>query len=201
MEALVDGMAGTDHAASQGSPTQDAWSMPERCLKERKSMLRTELLAARVRQSVADRKAAGGALRDVILGLPETGMAGTIAAYLSVGTEPQTAGLVFALWKRGSYVLLPVLRPDYDLDWASYEGPESLAEGPRGLLEPTAPRRGDHERRPDHRSGTGGRPARQPARPRRRLLRPGAGQGRSRGADGRTALRRRTARRGARRAA
>jgi len=138
----VDGMAGTDHAASQGSPTQDAWSMPERCLKERKSMLRTELLAARVRQSVADRKAAGEALRDVILGLPETGMAGTIAAYLSVGTEPQTAGLVFALWKRGSYVLLPVLRPDYDLDWASYEGPESLAEGPRGLLEPTEPRRG-----------------------------------------------------------
>ena len=69
-------------------------------------------------------------------------MAGTIAAYLSVGTEPQTAGLVFALWKKGSYVLLPVLRDDNDLDWASYEGPESLASGPHGLLQPTEPRRG-----------------------------------------------------------
>ena len=50
-------------------------------------------------------------------------MAGTVAAYYSVGTEPDTRGLVYALWKRGTYVLLPVLRPDGDLDWASYEGP------------------------------------------------------------------------------
>ena len=60
-------------------------------------------------------------------------MAGTIAAYYSVGAEPDTRGLVYALWKRGSYVLLPVLRPDGDLDWASYEGPDSLVPGPRGL--------------------------------------------------------------------
>src|SRR5262249_57983584 len=37
-----------------------------------------------------------------------------------------------------------VLLPDGDLDWASYEGPDSLAAGPRGLLEPgpAEPRRG-----------------------------------------------------------
>jgi 5-formyltetrahydrofolate cyclo-ligase len=138
----VDGMAGKDHAASEGSPTQDARSMPERDLKERKSKLRKELLAARVKQSVADRKAAGRALRDAVLGLPETAMAGTVAAYISVGTEPETGGLVFALWKRGSYVLLPVLRADFELDWASYEGPDSLAPGPHELLEPVEPRRG-----------------------------------------------------------
>jgi 5-formyltetrahydrofolate cyclo-ligase len=116
--------------------------MRERSLAERKSLLRKELLAARSRLTAAERKAAGAALRDWVLGLPEVGMAGTIAAYLSVGTEPETAGLVFALWKRGSYVLLPVLRDDYDLDWASYEGPESVAAGPHGLLQPTEPRRG-----------------------------------------------------------
>jgi 5-formyltetrahydrofolate cyclo-ligase len=77
-----------------------------------------------------------------MLGLPEMQMAGTVAAYVSVGAEPDTRGLLFALWKRGTYVLVPVLRPDGDLDWASYEGPESLAPGPRGLLEPTEPRRG-----------------------------------------------------------
>ena len=138
----MDGMAGNEHAASQGTPTQDAGNMPEPDLKERKSKLRKEILAARVRQSVADRRAAGRALRDAVLGLPETGMAGTVAAYISVKTEPETGGLVFALWKRGSYVLLPVLRADFDLDWASYEGPDSLAPGPHGLLEPAEPRRG-----------------------------------------------------------
>ncbi len=69
--------------------------------------------------------------------MPEPQMAGTVAAYVSVGTEPDTRGLLFALWKRGTYVLLPVLQPDGDLDWASYEGPDSLAAGPRGLLEPS----------------------------------------------------------------
>ena len=68
--------------------------------------------------------------------------AGTIAAYYSIGTEPDTHGLVFALWKRGSYVVLPVLLPDGDLDWASYEGPDSLAPGARGLLQPVEPVRG-----------------------------------------------------------
>ena len=46
-------------------------------------------------------------LRDAVLELPETQMAGTVAAYVSVGTEPDTRGLLFALWKRGTYVLLP----------------------------------------------------------------------------------------------
>jgi 5-formyltetrahydrofolate cyclo-ligase len=81
-------------------------------------------------------------VRDHVLEMPEVSAAGTIAAYYSIGTEPDTHGLIFGLWKRGSYVVLPVLRPDGDLDWASYEGPDSLAAGPRGLLEPTEPVRG-----------------------------------------------------------
>jgi len=74
--------------------------------------------------------------------MPEVAAAGTIAAYYSAGTEPDTRSLVFALWKRGSYVVLPVLLPDGDLDWASYEGPDSLAPGPMGLLHPVEPVRG-----------------------------------------------------------
>ena len=99
-------------------------------------------MARRRAMTAADRAAAGRQLRDAVLEMPELQMAGTIAAYVSVGTEPDTRGLIFALWKRGSYVLLPILQPDGDLDWASYEGPESLGAGPRGLLEPTEPRRG-----------------------------------------------------------
>jgi 5-formyltetrahydrofolate cyclo-ligase len=77
-----------------------------------------------------------------VLSLAEVQMAGTVAAYYSVGAEPDTRGLVYALWKRGTYVLLPLLRPDGDLDWASYEGPDSLVPGPRGLREPSEPPRG-----------------------------------------------------------
>jgi 5-formyltetrahydrofolate cyclo-ligase len=107
-----------------------------------KADLRRRLLAGRARLGPDRRGAAGRALRDAVLGLPQVQMAGTVAAYVSVGTEPDTRGLVFALWKRGSYVLLPLLRADGDLDWASYEGPDSLRPGPRGLLEPSEPPRG-----------------------------------------------------------
>jgi 5-formyltetrahydrofolate cyclo-ligase len=111
-------------------------------LASRKAEVRAGVLAARRAMPAERRTVAGRLIRDAVLELPEMQMAGTVAAYVSVGTEPDTRGLIFALWKRGSYVLLPVLRPDSDLDWASYEGPDSLSAGPRGLLEPTEPRRG-----------------------------------------------------------
>jgi 5-formyltetrahydrofolate cyclo-ligase len=107
-----------------------------------KAALRRRLLADRARLGPDQRAAAARALRDAILELPQAQMAGTIAAYYSLASEPDTHGLVYALWKRGGYVLLPLLRPDADLDWASYEGPDSLRQGPRGLAEPGEPPRG-----------------------------------------------------------
>jgi 5-formyltetrahydrofolate cyclo-ligase len=106
-----------------------------------KAILRARLLAARSALTPDDRRKAGRLIRDALLELPALQMAGTVAAYYSIGAEPDTRGLVYALWKRGTYVLLPLLRPDGDLDWASYEGPDSLVPGPRGLAEPgEAPR-------------------------------------------------------------
>jgi 5-formyltetrahydrofolate cyclo-ligase len=107
-----------------------------------KARLRGRILAARAERSAGEREEAGRSLRDALLELPEMGMAGTVAAYYSVGAEPDTRKLVYALWKRGTYVILPVLLPDGDLDWASYEGPDSLVKGTRGLLEPGEPVRG-----------------------------------------------------------
>jgi 5-formyltetrahydrofolate cyclo-ligase len=114
----------------------------EVALRSRKVALRRQLAASRRQANQPERDAAGRSIRDAVLSLPEIQMAGTVAAYMSVGTEPDTRGLVYALWKRGTYVLLPLLQADHDLDWASYEGPDSLARGPRGLLEPTERRRG-----------------------------------------------------------
>src|SRR5215831_17793596 len=81
-----------------------------------KAALRRRLMAGRARLTPDQRAAAGRALRDAILELPQAQMAGTIAAYYSLASEPDTHGLVYALWKRGGYVLLPRLRPDADLD-------------------------------------------------------------------------------------
>ena len=101
-----------------------------------KAALRRRIRAARAGLTDEERSAAGRLLREAVLSRPEAQMAGTVAAYYSVGTEPPTRGLVYALWKRGSYVLLPLLRSDGRLDWASYEGPDSMAPAGYGLLEP-----------------------------------------------------------------
>jgi 5-formyltetrahydrofolate cyclo-ligase len=111
-------------------------------IQQEKAQLRALVTAARSLLSAEERGQAGRQIRDALLSLPEVQMAGTVAAYYSIGSEPDTRGLVFALWKRGTYVLLPLLRPDGDLDWASYEGPDSLVAGPRGLQEPGQAARG-----------------------------------------------------------
>src|SRR5580693_7329224 len=120
----------------------DVHETPETPAQAEKAALRRQLLAARAQIPIPTRNDRARLIRDHLLSLPQVGAAGTIAAYCSIGAEPSTHGLIFALWKRGSYVVLPVLLPDGDLDWASYEGPDSLAPGPRGLLQPVEPVRG-----------------------------------------------------------
>ncbi|MEU3990702.1 5-formyltetrahydrofolate cyclo-ligase [Streptomyces platensis] len=66
----------------------------------------------------------------------------TVAAYVSMGGEPSTRPLLDLLRAAGVQVLLPVLLPDNDLDWALYEGAEGLVRAGRGLLEPDGQRLG-----------------------------------------------------------
>jgi 5-formyltetrahydrofolate cyclo-ligase len=107
-----------------------------------KAALRASVNDARRNQPATGRADAGRLIRDHVLSWPQAEMAGTVAAYYSMGTEPETHRLVFGMWKRGTYVILPRLLPDGDLEWASYEGPDSLVPGPRGVLEPSEPSRG-----------------------------------------------------------
>ncbi|MGW6306802.1 5-formyltetrahydrofolate cyclo-ligase [Streptomyces niveus] len=107
-----------------------------------KSALRRELLAARRLLSEEDARNASAVLARRALELPEIAEARTVAAYVSVGGEPGTRALLDALRERGVRVLLPVLLPDDDLDWAAYEGAERLVPAGRGLLEPDGARLG-----------------------------------------------------------
>ncbi|MGW0995433.1 5-formyltetrahydrofolate cyclo-ligase [Streptomyces sp. NPDC002520] len=109
-------------------------------------MWRREFLAVRNRLTEDVVRATGDALAERALELPELARARTVAAYVSVGTEPGTLALLEALRARGVRVLLPALLPDNDLDWGEYTGPDSLARvrhgGKMALLEPSGARLG-----------------------------------------------------------
>jgi 5-formyltetrahydrofolate cyclo-ligase len=107
-----------------------------------KDALRRQLLAARALLTSSDAQKAAAVLADIALNLPELRRAWTVAAYVSIGSEPGTRALLDALRERGVRVLLPVLLEDNDLDWAVYEGAERLVRARRGLLEPAGPRLG-----------------------------------------------------------
>jgi 5-formyltetrahydrofolate cyclo-ligase len=108
-------------------------------LADAKAALRRRVLDARRRLRPGDLGSAARALRDVLLATPEVSRARVVAAYVSVGREPGTGPLLDALLERGTEVLLPVMLPDGDLDWAVHEGDAALTEASRGLLEPTGP--------------------------------------------------------------
>lgn len=65
-----------------------------------------------------------------------------MAAFRGVADEPDTRRLLDALYARGVRVLLPIVMPDWSLDWAEYVGDDALTEAGYGLLEPTGPRLG-----------------------------------------------------------
>ncbi|MET7437466.1 5-formyltetrahydrofolate cyclo-ligase [Streptomyces sp. NPDC004082] len=109
-------------------------------------MLRRELLSVRSRLTADDVRETGRALAARALELPELAHAGTVAAYVSMGSEPGTLALLDALRARRVRVLLPVLLPDNDLDWGEYAGESSLRRvqhgGRMALLEPAGERLG-----------------------------------------------------------
>src|SRR5258708_39510838 len=91
----------------------------ERSVPDHKAAMRRRVVAARAAMSAEDRAAAGPMIRDHVLSLPQVAAAGTIAAYYSIGTEPASRSLGYALWKRRSYAVLPLLPPGGDLHPAS----------------------------------------------------------------------------------
>ena len=118
--------------------------MGERSERSRadKRALRERFLSARRERGDQERERVGAAIRDAFLEAPRTITGDAVACYYSVGGEPDTRGLVHALWKRGTHVLLPIFLPDGTLDWAPFEGPDSLTPAGHGLWEPTGRRQG-----------------------------------------------------------
>lgn len=104
-----------------------------------KAAWRRRLGGHRAAASAAGGTAGDAARTRLVLALPELAAARTVAAYISMPTEPDTGELIRTLTDRGIRVLLPVLLPDGDLDWG-VEG--ALVAGPGELREPAGPRLG-----------------------------------------------------------
>jgi 5-formyltetrahydrofolate cyclo-ligase len=111
-------------------------------LDAQKLALRDQLNTGRRRRGMVRVSQAALAYADLLVDIPEVRRAATVAAYVSVGAEPGTGPLLERLQLLGKRVILPVLLPDNDLDWAAYDGPDALVAAPRGLLEPTGRRLG-----------------------------------------------------------
>lgn len=87
-----------------------------------KAELRQRLLAARRALTPADIEAARAAIRAHVLARLEPTVR-RVAAYRPLRTEPGSDELIDELTARGIQVLVPVLRDDRDLDWASADAP------------------------------------------------------------------------------
>jgi len=108
----------------------------------RKTALRDQLVTTRGRRPLLEVSEGARAIARHLVETTEVRRAATVAAYVSIGTEPGTGPLLDALTAMGRRVILPVVLPDLDLDWAVYDGPEHLARARRGLLEPDGERLG-----------------------------------------------------------
>lgn len=106
-----------------------------------KTELRITFLSARRAMTADERRTESDALRKRLAGLAVPGE--TVCAYVPVGSEPGSLGMLDALVAAGMTVLLPVAREGdagtpLPLSWGEYhEG--DLVDARHGLREPPAP--------------------------------------------------------------
>lgn len=94
-----------------------------------KAALRAELSTARRERSAESIAAARAAIRAAVLAERATRGWTCVAAYEPLPTEPGSLELLEQLRRDGVRVLVPLLRPDRDLDWTEWDGPRA-APGP-----------------------------------------------------------------------
>jgi 5-formyltetrahydrofolate cyclo-ligase len=94
-----------------------------------KARLRSELIAARAVRNVVAIEQARAGVRAAVLERSASAGWHCVAAYVPLRTEPGSFELLDGLVLQGARVLVPVLMPDRDLDWAEW----GAAGAPPGL--------------------------------------------------------------------
>ncbi|GAA4421316.1 5-formyltetrahydrofolate cyclo-ligase [Georgenia halophila] len=106
--------------------------------EDAKQVLRPILRAVREQRSRRERERAGESLAENALVAIDG--ADCVAAYVARPTEPSTYPLLEVLRQRGTRVLLPVLGPGLNREWALYQGPDDLeVRAPGRPPEPSGP--------------------------------------------------------------
>lgn len=106
---------------------------------DRKAAARRIALRRRGERTAGTRREDCVRLTEVARGWPPLQQARTVAAYLPLSDEPDVTDVLADLSAAGSTVLLPVLRPDHDLDWALYAGNDTVVPGAAGTRHPLGP--------------------------------------------------------------
>ena len=104
---------------------------------ETKVALRNRLLTARKSLPETVRRSASASVQASTLALVRRARPTLCAAYVPVGGEPGGSALPALLagaLPPGGRLILPILLPSHDLDWAVYSG--DLVGGPHGLRQP-----------------------------------------------------------------
>lgn len=104
-----------------------------------KATIRRQVRERRSLRPPEDVAREGELVADAVLALPQVQRAGRLAAYLALPAEPSTGGLLARCRTLCMPMLLPVVRPDLDLDWALDDGRYRLAGTGRELREPVGP--------------------------------------------------------------
>jgi 5-formyltetrahydrofolate cyclo-ligase len=106
---------------------------------ERQARIRREVRAARASRNPAEVEAAGAALRDRVLALPEMPSTACVTAYLPLPAEPPTGPLLETLSDRGCRILVPRIAGERRLDWVEWSTSVESRPGPWGIVEPIGP--------------------------------------------------------------
>lgn len=114
----------------------------DEAIQAQKIAMRDQLVTGRRRHPLSSIPLDAESIAAHLLATPEVRRAATVAAYVSVSSEPGTGRIIEDLDALGKRVILPVLLRDMDLDWGLYAGPGSLVPAWRGLLEPRGMRLG-----------------------------------------------------------
>lgn len=117
---------------------------PDQTAPRTKAEWRSYLRAQRSSVPAETHDSEARAITETVLSLPTLQAGSTVCYYVPFGPEPGSLELLDALVEHGAHVLLPIVpATPGPLDWARYDGPDSLAPGPLpGLLEPAGPRLG-----------------------------------------------------------
>ena len=109
-----------------------------------KPALRDRIRAERRERSPRQRHELAAEICAVLLEQPVIRAAHTVAAYASLPSEPGTGPLRTALRASGITVLLPIRRPDNDLDWAADCGTTQISLTGPPLPQPVSGELGVH---------------------------------------------------------